>query len=335
MDKLLVDVILTTYNGRRWLDAAISSVLAQTYLHWHLTVIDDASPQYESRYLESTFGSDDRITVVRLDRNRQVTGARVEAISRTSGDVITFIDQDDCWHPTKLELQIRRLRGEPSVHVVHTDVRHIDEAGCVLDGAADGENRRRANIPYDSLEPPQLTRELFSDNTIRIVSAAIVRDAYNRAGGFDPSLLTAADWELWVRLAASGHRFAHLRVPLVDKRTHSEQITRAYRLPLPEKRVLAVEKLVAAYPYLADLADRRRAGFLREAAMWGLLTGDGRRARAAINGLVRLKGWSSKSVAAWAATWLGPLASRPARAYLGRRAGSKRRPGRQPTGTVG
>jgi glycosyltransferase involved in cell wall biosynthesis len=316
MDNLFVDVILTTYNGRLWIREAIDSVLAQTYPHWHLTIIDDASPEHESNYIEATYGSDERLTVVRFDRNRQVHGARVEAISRTWGDVIAFLDADDRWHPTKLELQMQRLQEKPGVHVVHTDVRHLDQDGRVLSSFADGENRTRASIPYESLDARQLTRELFSENSIRIVSTVVLRDAYARAGGFDLTLGGPADWELWVRLAATGHRFAHLPVALVDKRSHAGQMTRTYRSRLPEKRVLALNKMVAAYPDLLDLADSRRAQFLRQAAVWGFLAADGGRARHAIKDLVRLQGWTVRAVAGWALAWLGPLARPLVRAYV-------------------
>jgi glycosyltransferase involved in cell wall biosynthesis len=300
---------------RRWIEQAIESVLAQTYPHWHLTIVDDASPDDTASYLREAYGTNRRITLVGLKYNRGPTGAQMEGIRRGSGDAIAFIDSDDRWHPRKLELQVQRLQGEPLVHAVHTDVRHIDEYGSVLPRSADYENGRRARISYDSLAPQQLAAILVTEYSICNGSTLVLRHAYEHAGSYDEGLSGAADFEFWIRFAATGHRVAHLAEPLYDRRIHADRFTRRNRLELTEKRLAGVEKLAATYPELGDLAEQRKAALLREKVIWSLEERAGMRAREGLRELAGLRGMSFKLAGCWVLSWLGPLGPALLRAY--------------------
>jgi glycosyltransferase involved in cell wall biosynthesis len=314
--ELLVDVVLKTYNGRRWIRQAIDSVLGQTYPYWHLTVVDDGSSDGTIDFLKEVYGKhESRITLVALGKNRGHLGALLEGIRRVYGDAVALIDADDAWHSRKLELQVRELQREPSVHAVHTDVRRIDAWGNVLESSTTLENERRAKIPFDRLASRQLALALFPAHVICNGTALILRNAYERAGGYDEALSGAADFEFWVRFAASGHRIAHLPDRLYDRRVHEGRLTAQNRLALTEKRVAAVDKLVTEYPFLEPLATARKEGFLREKLRWSLEDAEGATARQAISELTRLGRVSPKLALAWTMSWLGPFAKPLLRAH--------------------
>jgi glycosyltransferase involved in cell wall biosynthesis len=314
--ELVVDVVLKTYNSRRWIGEAVDSVLRQTYPHWHLTVVDDASSDGTTDFLQERYRKHaSRITLIALGENRGPTGAQLEGIRSGSRDAFALVDADDAWHPRKLELQVRKLQREPSVHAVHTDVRRIDEWGKVLESATALENQRRANIPFDRLASRKLALALFPGHVICNGSALILRSAYERAGGYDEALSGAADFEFWVRFAASGHRIAHLPLQLYDRRVHQSRFTTRNRLALTEKRVAAVDKLVGEYPFLGGLATARKEAFLRERLLWSLEDVDGAIARQTIRELARLDHLGPKLAAIWTVSWLGPLAKVLLRGY--------------------
>lgn len=304
---MLIDIVLTTFKRPRWTGEAIESVLRQTYANWRLIVVDDASPDGTADDVDKYARHDPRITLVRLEENLGPTGAKSVGIARGSGDVIAFLDSDDRWHERKLELQIARLKEKPGLRAVHTNVCHIDSDGIVIPGSADGENALRNTIPYDSLGPEELAEELMSKWSIRIVSAIVLRDAFEDAGGFDDTLSTAAEYDFWVRLAATGHAVGHLAIPAVDRRLHEGQVTRTERLVLQETRLYAVDRLIADYPWLTRAGKVRKASLLQEKAVWSISTGDGRSARAAMKQLVALNGLSAKLGVGWALSYFGPL----------------------------
>jgi glycosyltransferase involved in cell wall biosynthesis len=301
-----VAIILPVYKARRWIDEAIESVLAQTYHHWHLTIVDDASPDDTVSRIAKWSGSHpNRISLIQLEQNRRPAGARMEAIRRTGGDAIAFIDQDDRWRPEKLERQVTRLQGKPPVEAVHTDVVRIGPDGMLLPGAADAENARRARIPYAALEPEALREELFLTNTIRLASAAILREPFEAVGGFDTTLFGGEDWEFWVRFSRS-YSIAHLAQPLVERRIHSGNTSAVHRRERSIGLLNALAKIEQSQPLPDPLVDERRAGLLRRATISELGVGHHARAREYARSLLGLRPTGLEAYYLLVLSYLGP-----------------------------
>ena len=304
-----VDVILTTHAGRHgWLTEAIDSILAQTYPTWHLTVIDDASPDDKAAFVRERYAEHgDRIRVVRLDQNQGPYGAKTAGIERTSREAMSFLDDDDRWHPEKLARQVERLAQAPQVHGVHTDVRYIDADGSVIPNVAESQNARRAAIDWDGMDEEAQARSLFGNYSMRSASTLVLRTAFERAGGFDDSLPGAADSEFWVRFVASGHRLGHIAVPLYDRRVHSSNNSSRDPVAVLPNRLRATEKLVTAFPYLEDLAKARKVRWVRTALRASLEQGDGATIRALARQLQELGGAGTEVTAAMVLSRIGPL----------------------------
>ena len=78
------DVILPHYKGKQWVGEAIGSVLSQTYPNWHLTLVDDASPDDTAKHVERFCRAyPQQISLIRLEENRRAAGARMEAVRGT------------------------------------------------------------------------------------------------------------------------------------------------------------------------------------------------------------------------------------------------------------
>lgn len=301
-----VDVILSVYKGKRWVGEAIASVLAQTYENWHLTVVDDASPDDTYDYVQQLCANDgDRITVVRLSQNMRAAGARMNAIRQTSGEVIAFLDQDDRWRPEKLQRQIERFRGAPLVHAVHTDAVHIDAEGSLLAGTADKENAIRAAILYDRLPTEEVVKKLFAKNSIRLTSAVVLRNAFESVGGFNTDLFGGEDWEFWVRFAAA-YRIGHLAQPLLERRVHATNTSVVYGMQRSHGLMTALDMVVATYPYLASLAGKRRAWLLPRAILANLNEKAYKDALKYAWKLIQLRPFDAKALALLGLCCLGP-----------------------------
>ncbi len=251
-----VDVILPVHGGEAWLEEAIASVVAQTFDGWQLTVVDDASPDASAdivrRAAEAHPG---RIELLQNTSPRRAAGARMQAIERTSAELIAFLDQDDIWRPEKLALQVARFDEDAELDALHTDAVHIDAEGRPIPGAADRENALRARFGWGT--GPELAARLFDKNAIRLGSAMLRRSAFAAAGGFDATLFGGEDWEFWVRFAAR-FRIGHLGEPLLLRRVHGSNVSRVHAAERAEGKLRALEQMLEAQPQLGPRAARRR-----------------------------------------------------------------------------
>ncbi len=255
-------MILPVYGGERWVAEAIESVLAQTWPHWRLWVVDDASPDASAERVAPYLAAHpERIELVRLAESQRAAGARAHAVALGSGEVLAFLDQDDRWLPEKLEAQLARLDADPALAAVHTDVEWIAADGRPIPGAADAENARRAALDWG----PGLAERLFEHTTIRLASAAVRRRAFQEVGGFDTSLFGGEDWEFWVRLA---RRFpiAHLPRVLCQRRIHDANVSRVHAAERARGKLRALATLQRAGGLAPERVARKRRELLDQAA---------------------------------------------------------------------
>ena len=109
----LVSVIIPTYNGASFLGRAMRSVLEQTYANFELIVVDDQSPDDTGEVVRRF--DDARIKYIRHEVNQGASTARVTGCRHSSGEIVAFLDQDDFFHPEKLEAHVEFLRDHPEV----------------------------------------------------------------------------------------------------------------------------------------------------------------------------------------------------------------------------
>jgi glycosyltransferase involved in cell wall biosynthesis len=133
MSDPLVSVIVPAFNAASTVQETLSSVLAQTYAHIEVIVVDDGSTDDTAATVAHIASHDARL---RLERRPWcgVAAARNHAIGLASGEFIAPMDADDLWHPTKLERQLERFQGhEPDTGLVYSWHRSIDTNGLVLE----------------------------------------------------------------------------------------------------------------------------------------------------------------------------------------------------------
>jgi len=126
---LKVSVVIPAYNAAEYLDESISSVLDQSYSNLELIVVDDGSIDKTSDIV-SKF-RDSRLTYVYQD-NKGVSGARNRGLEIASGDYIAFLDADDIWCRTKLEMQVSVLDNNSDIDFIFTNLLRFSDGGPVL-----------------------------------------------------------------------------------------------------------------------------------------------------------------------------------------------------------
>ena len=103
-EKPLVSVIVTTFNRKELLAKTIHSILSQTYKNFELVVIDNLSNYDFFSHIKS-FG-DDRIVAFQNQNSGIIAVNRNFGIKKAKGEYIAFCDDDDLWHPNKIEEQL-------------------------------------------------------------------------------------------------------------------------------------------------------------------------------------------------------------------------------------
>jgi glycosyltransferase involved in cell wall biosynthesis len=111
----LISVIMTCFNPGPALLTAVKSIQAQSWKHWELFVVDDASGPEYADILREVAEIDPRVTVLVQPENGGTYKARNRAITAANGDFITGLDSDDWAHPRRLERQVRPLLKNASL----------------------------------------------------------------------------------------------------------------------------------------------------------------------------------------------------------------------------
>lgn len=132
VDGPLVSVIMTVYKHNELLEAAIDSILCQTYRNIELIIVDDASPDDVMEFLLEKAESDPRIIVVSMDTNGGTYIAKNQGMKISNGDYLAFHDSDDWLHPRKLEVSISHLENNPKIVAVFSNYFRVDENGVII-----------------------------------------------------------------------------------------------------------------------------------------------------------------------------------------------------------
>lgn len=126
-----VDIIIPTHNRAKLLKEALGSVQRQTYKHYRVILVDDASTD-ATKKVAAAFRRRLPIAYIRLKTNRGPAAARNMGLRSSSSPLVAFLDSDDLWLPRKLELQVKALRRNPGVVLSHTDFDLIGSDGRII-----------------------------------------------------------------------------------------------------------------------------------------------------------------------------------------------------------
>jgi glycosyltransferase involved in cell wall biosynthesis len=126
-EKHLVSVIIPVFNGGRFLNKAIESVLNQTYKNFEIIVVDDGSNDNSAEIAKSYCD-----VIYKYQENGGVASARNNALSKVKGDFIAFLDADDFYPKDKLEIQVNHLKDNENTDCCIGHVYNFIEPGYYI-----------------------------------------------------------------------------------------------------------------------------------------------------------------------------------------------------------
>lgn len=281
-----VSVIIPTNRGGPFLREAVESVRAQTVAVRQIILVDDGSPEPGLSAVADTLG----LTYVRQPASG-ISIARNTGVEAAKGRWVAFLDDDDVWHPERIEAQLRELDRSPDAVGSHT-------GGWFMD--ADG-------VPFgdDWSAPPASSAEFISARIIppRITTVLVRRDVYLDVGGCDPAMEPAEDNELILRLLLAGP-FVAVDRSLVGYRRHATNVTgkglAGRRASVRALRVARQRAAAGSDPQLGALLRVRRRIFFDHWAAENL---------GELIASLRRRDWAYSRPLVWWAVTDAPLAS--------------------------
>jgi len=209
MNKPKVSVIMSVYNGERYLREAIESILDQTMKDFEFIIVNDGSTDKTSKILEEYSRKDRRIKIINNMKNIGLTKSLNIALKVAKGDYIARMDADDLSLPERLEMQMNFLIKNRNVGVVCCNVVLIDSEGNLI---------RRVILP------DKLKHILRKRN--RLVHGAVMfrKSVIEQLRGYNEQMCYAQDYELFLRLSNISE-IGRINEFLYKLRVHSKSIS--------------------------------------------------------------------------------------------------------------
>ncbi len=205
-------VIIPARNADKTLAETLDSLLAQSDSDWEALIIDDGSTDKTADVIRIYTQHDDRFVGLQ-GQGAGASAARNIGISRADGHRVLFLDSDDWIDDRFLELMNGALDAVSDAVVAYCGYRRVMPDGEQTPVRSDP---RIAQTPF----------EMFARSCAAAIHAVLIeREILVRIGGFDTSLRTCEDWDLWQRAARMGGRWVHVDAPLSYYRASERSLT--------------------------------------------------------------------------------------------------------------
>jgi glycosyltransferase involved in cell wall biosynthesis len=180
----LVSVVMPVHNALPYLDAAVRSILAQSYRNFEFVIYDDASTDGSAERLSYWAEQDERIRLHGGERNLGPARSSNAAVERATANIIARMDADDLSHPDRIARQLEVLASQPDVGLVGTLCEIIDADGRKLRG-------------------PEYWRLSRNSPFVPFPHGSIMfrREAFDRSGGYRSKCEYWEDQDLVIRIA--------------------------------------------------------------------------------------------------------------------------------------
>jgi len=182
-----VTVLMSVYNGEKYLREAIDSILNQTFKNFEFLVINDGSTDSTAEILQSY--QDPRIKIINNEKNMGLTGSLNKGLKLAKGEYIARMDADDISLPLRLEKEVEFLDKNPELGLVGILYEVIDEAGNSF-----------GIVKYPTTDK-EIKRRLLEGNPFGHGSVMLRKECIVNVGFYRPEFKYAQDFDLLLRIS--------------------------------------------------------------------------------------------------------------------------------------
>ncbi|MBV2132947.1 glycosyltransferase family 2 protein [Pseudomonas sp. MAP12] len=243
----MIDILLATHNGEKYINAQINSILNQTHKEWRLIIHDDGSSDntvqiiksYQARHPDKILFIDDGVLLGGAKKNF----AHLMKIS--SSPYIMFCDQDDVWLPNKIQISHDEICALEDRHpgkaiIVHTDLEVVDQNLNTISNSMFEYQRLPKSI--------QTLDEMLTTNNITGCTSIINRLALNLSLPI-PDEAVMHDWWIGCKTLQAGGIISLIPLSLIKYRQHSENAVGSKKITITFllKKIFTPSKIVKSY----------------------------------------------------------------------------------------
>lgn len=243
-----ITVLIAVYNGEVYLQAALDSVLAQTFADLELIVVNDGSTDHTAAILAAC--SDPRLRVIANEFNIGLARSLNRGLRAATGRYVARLDADDLAEPARLEAQTTFLDANPDIVLLGSGYRDIDAHGVI-------QAERRTPVRHVDLCWELLFYSPFAHSAVMLRRKALA----DLVGGYDETLHYSMDYDLWYRTARVA-KLASIARPLVRIRTSPISMTATFGERSREGYRMRVARMSELLDWRVD-ADESTARFDR------------------------------------------------------------------------
>jgi len=254
-----ISILMPIRNEERYLQTALDSIYRQTCADWELVAVDDGSSDKTALILDEAARKDGRVRIIRREGGG-LAAALNAGLEACRAPLVARMDGDDVCHPQRLEQQAAYLAAHPDTGLVASNFRHFPRAG-LKQGMIDYELWQNGLADHSLIIRDLLVESPFVHPSIMTRLAIL-----EKMGGYHDSNWPE-DYDLWLRMAAAGVRFARLPQTLLFWRDHPERATRTMdEYAAHAFRACKCHHLLSGF--LQDVTDVVIAGAGLEARAW-------------------------------------------------------------------
>jgi peptidoglycan/xylan/chitin deacetylase (PgdA/CDA1 family)/GT2 family glycosyltransferase/trans-aconitate methyltransferase len=241
-----VSIIIPARNAERTLAETLTSLIAQTDAGWEAIVVDDGSTDATSTIIGEFVSRDLRFVAV-VGRGEGASSARNVGLSHARGKWVLFLDSDDWIAPAFLAVMVGALDDRPDAIAAYCGGQRVTPTGELVPLSWTG-------------QIAQTAFDVFARRCgVAIHCVLVNRRSVMELGGFDISLRTCEDWDLWQRVARAGGRFVGVAQPLAYYRMSDRSLSRDVAQMIADARIV-INRGFAPDPRVGAAAKRHAAG---------------------------------------------------------------------------
>jgi glycosyltransferase involved in cell wall biosynthesis len=217
----LVSILIPTYNYVAYVEQAVASAVAQTYPNVEVVVNDNCSTDGAWELLSERFGAEPRVRLSRNATNLGMNANFERVLELARGEYVMWLSSDDFLFPTHVEQLAARFASDPSLDVVYGNTYFARD-----DGVVHAVRAMTGQFPVDYVDARDELVENFTTVCPVCFPCMLLRRSVLAEPGIwrDPDATEiAGDWEIVMRLALAGKRFAYIARPSMAIRMHAGQ----------------------------------------------------------------------------------------------------------------
>jgi glycosyltransferase involved in cell wall biosynthesis len=218
MPQPTISILLPVYNAAPFLSQCLESLGRQTFADYEIVAVDDGSTDDSASRLLRAASQDSRLRVYRSP-HRGLIETLNDGLERCGGQYLARMDADDIAHPRRLELQVAALETPGAPDIVSSLVAHFPRQ-TLGEGFRIYEEWLNRLVDHDDI-----FRERFIESPLPHPSVMARREDLASIGGYR-DMGWPEDYDLWLRLAASGKIFGKVPRTLYLWRHHENRLTR-------------------------------------------------------------------------------------------------------------